>query len=256
MTQIPEVNSRTEVRDGMRITWHQPIPMDDGIVLRADVYRPIDDGTYPVILTYGIYAKGLLLPGRLSSAVAEDGRGSSGDPRGVDEQVSGVGSHRSRAVGPPRVCCDPGGFTGRRLVSGVSWIFNVPRRTTTFTSASSGQGLSPGATARSGCSGSPTTPSTSGGSQQKTLRTWPQSSPGRASTTSTVTPPITAGSCNEFMKRWAPIQALIVQYGLGERAKKNPNTGESIAGPITLSDEELAKNRVNVYGDLLNTPAR
>jgi predicted acyl esterase len=38
-----------------------------------------------------------------------------------------------------------------------------------------------------------------------------------------------------------------VQYGLGERAKKNPNTGESIAGPVTLSDEELAKNRIDPY---------
>ena len=39
MAQLPEVVSRTEIRDGMRITWHQPIPMDDGLVLRADVYR-------------------------------------------------------------------------------------------------------------------------------------------------------------------------------------------------------------------------
>lgn len=59
MSQVPEVKARTEVRDGMRITWHQPIEMDDGIVLRADVYRPIPDGKYPVILTYGVYAKGL-----------------------------------------------------------------------------------------------------------------------------------------------------------------------------------------------------
>lgn len=28
---------RTEVRDGMRITWHQRIPVDDGLILRADV---------------------------------------------------------------------------------------------------------------------------------------------------------------------------------------------------------------------------
>ena len=31
----------SEVRDGMRIDWDVPIPMDDGIVLRADVYRPV-----------------------------------------------------------------------------------------------------------------------------------------------------------------------------------------------------------------------
>src|SRR6266446_984549 len=59
MNQSPEVKTRTEIRDGMRITWHQPIGMDDGLVLRADVYRPIEDGRYPVILSYGVYAKGL-----------------------------------------------------------------------------------------------------------------------------------------------------------------------------------------------------
>ena len=59
MSDVPTVHARTEVRDGMRITWHQPITMDDGLVLRADVFRPIPDGTYPAILTYGVYAKGL-----------------------------------------------------------------------------------------------------------------------------------------------------------------------------------------------------
>jgi len=59
MSQTPEVRTRTEVRDGMRITWHQPIAMDDGIVLRADVYRPIAEGRFPVILSHGVYAKGL-----------------------------------------------------------------------------------------------------------------------------------------------------------------------------------------------------
>ena len=43
----------------MRVTRHQPIPMSDGLVRRADVYRAVDDGRYPVILTHGIYAKGL-----------------------------------------------------------------------------------------------------------------------------------------------------------------------------------------------------
>ena len=59
MTHVPGVEAWTEVRDGMRITWHQPIEMDDGLVLRADVYRPVVDGRYPAILSYGVYAKGL-----------------------------------------------------------------------------------------------------------------------------------------------------------------------------------------------------
>jgi putative CocE/NonD family hydrolase len=49
----------SEVRDGMRIDWDVPVAMDDGLVLRADVFRPIAEGRCPVILTYGPYAKGL-----------------------------------------------------------------------------------------------------------------------------------------------------------------------------------------------------
>jgi uncharacterized protein len=47
------------VRDGMRIDWDVPIEMDDGIALRADVFRPIAEGRYPVIMTAGPYGKWL-----------------------------------------------------------------------------------------------------------------------------------------------------------------------------------------------------
>src|SRR6185295_10357619 len=50
---------KTEVRDGIRIEWDVPIRMDDGVVLRADVYRPAAEGRYPVIMSYGPYGKGL-----------------------------------------------------------------------------------------------------------------------------------------------------------------------------------------------------
>ena len=39
--------------DGMRIDWDMPIEMDDGIVLRCDVFRPIKKGRYPVLLSHG-----------------------------------------------------------------------------------------------------------------------------------------------------------------------------------------------------------
>jgi predicted acyl esterase len=51
--------SWSESRDGMRIDWDVPIAMDDGVVLRCDVFRPDDDGQYPVILGAGPYAKWL-----------------------------------------------------------------------------------------------------------------------------------------------------------------------------------------------------
>jgi predicted acyl esterase len=49
----------SEVREGMRIDWDAPVEMDDGLVLRADVYRPTAAGRYPVIMTYGPYGKWL-----------------------------------------------------------------------------------------------------------------------------------------------------------------------------------------------------
>jgi len=42
----------------LRIEWDVPIKMDDGLVLRADIFRPEED-RHPVILSYGPYAKGL-----------------------------------------------------------------------------------------------------------------------------------------------------------------------------------------------------
>ncbi len=50
---------KTEIRDGMCIEWDRPIEMDDGLVLRADIFRPTRDGKFPIILSYGPYGKGL-----------------------------------------------------------------------------------------------------------------------------------------------------------------------------------------------------
>ncbi len=58
----------------------------------------------------------------------------------------------------------------------------------------------------------------------------------------------------EFQKRWAKHQVANIQYGRGEHAMKNGNTGESVAGPVTLSEEELAKNRVDAFEELKKHP--
>ena len=75
---------KSEIRDGMQIDWDAPIAMDDGVVLRADVFRPVADGRYPVILSYGPYAKGLAFQEgyksawlRMTTAYPETAEGSS-----------------------------------------------------------------------------------------------------------------------------------------------------------------------------------
>src|SRR5919198_639756 len=49
----------SQIRDGMQIDWDVPVEMDDRVAVRADVFRPLDSGRHPVILSYGPYGKGL-----------------------------------------------------------------------------------------------------------------------------------------------------------------------------------------------------
>jgi len=49
----------SEIRDGLQIDWDMPITMDDGLVLRCDVFRPVKKGRYPVLLSHGPYGKWL-----------------------------------------------------------------------------------------------------------------------------------------------------------------------------------------------------
>ena len=51
------IGGRSKVQHGMRIDIDVPITASDGTVLRADVYRPVDDAAHPVILSSGPYAK-------------------------------------------------------------------------------------------------------------------------------------------------------------------------------------------------------
>ena len=42
------MSQKSEISEGMRIDGDVPFPMEDSIVLRADVYRSIEEGHYPV----------------------------------------------------------------------------------------------------------------------------------------------------------------------------------------------------------------
>jgi len=133
-------------KDGMIIEWNAPITMDDGAVLRADVFRPLKEGRYPVIISFW-RTEGPLLPGdkhfrSYICEIKEEMEGSSTrymtfevpDPRGGCRTAT-------CACGSIEGCgCSPGTLTCGR-----------PGRTATFISASSGPGPSPGARARWAC---------------------------------------------------------------------------------------------------------
>jgi predicted acyl esterase len=55
----------------------------------------------------------------------------------------------------------------------------------------------------------------------------------------------------DFIDSWYNRQVVSVQYGVGERAAKSTVTAESVAGPVTLTPEELKRNRADVSGEAL-----
>ena len=61
----------TEIRDKMCIDWDVPIEMDDRLILRADVFRPIKEGRYSPSHLWPL-RKGLGLSGWLSKRVAKN----------------------------------------------------------------------------------------------------------------------------------------------------------------------------------------
>ena len=103
----------------MRIDWDVPIEMDDGLVLRADVFRPIPDGKYPVILSYGPYAKGLAFQDGYPNQWQLMTAAASGRSGRLNQQISELGSRRSGKVGAGRLRLRARGLARLRLLAGI-----------------------------------------------------------------------------------------------------------------------------------------
>jgi uncharacterized protein len=53
------IRGRSEQRDHMLIEWDVDIPCDDGAVLRADMFRPLEQGSFPALVSMGGFGKNL-----------------------------------------------------------------------------------------------------------------------------------------------------------------------------------------------------
>ena len=62
------------------------------------------------------------------------------------------------------------------------------------------------------------------------------------------------GILSTFWENWFDMQVKTVQYGVGERGGRSRVHGELVCGPETLSEEELAKNRVDFGGNIRKHP--
>jgi predicted acyl esterase len=234
----------------MRIDWHVPIEMDDGNVLDADVYRPVENGTYPVILSHGLYAKGLSFQDEIYAPQWE---------RLVTRAPSILDGSTNRyqaweVVDPERWV--PHGYVVVRVDSrGAGWSPGYldprsPREIADFARCIEWAGTQNWSTGKVGLCGI----------SYYAVTQW---------LVAALRPPHLAamipwegyvdyyrgpthhgGIRSEFQDAWWRRQVARVQYGVGERALKNPNTGESIAGPVTLAESELAQNRIDLVREL------
>jgi predicted acyl esterase len=242
MVQVQD-EAKDLIRDGMRIEFDVPIPMDDGIVLRADVYGPTDDGRYPVILSHGPYAKGLAF---------QEGYQVQWDKMVSEHPDVAEGSTNKyqtwEAVDPEKWV--PDGYVCVRVDSrgagrspGLIDVWS-PRETKDFYDCIEWAAVQPWSNGRIGLAGI----SYYAMNQYQVASLQPPHlvamCPWEGASDFYRDMCYHGGIRSQFPGRWFPRQISTVQHGLGDRAAKSIVTGESVAGPETLSPDELAQNRV------------
>jgi predicted acyl esterase len=246
--------SWTDHADGMAIDWQVPVPMPDEAVLRADVYRPLQEGRYPVILSHGVYAKGLPFQGGVYemqwAKLVEK------DPTVLEGSTNKYQSWE--VVDPERWI--PHGYVVVRVDSrGAGWSPGVldPRSPQEFEDVCSSvewagrQEWSNGKVGIAGIS-------------YYAVMGWAAASLQPEHLTAVIAwegfndqyrdALYHGGILSEFTRRWLPNQIIPIQYGQGARAPTNPNTGQSVAGPVTLSEEELSRNRSDYFSIIKQHP--
>ena len=241
------------IRDGMHCTFDVPIAMDDGVVLRADVYRPPGDGPWPVLLTYGPYAKGLAFqegyPSAWQRMVAEH----------PDVAHGSSNRYQNWEVVDPEKWV-PEGYACVRVDSrgagrspGFIEPFS-PRETRDFHDCIEWAGVQPWSNGKVGLNGV----------SYFGINQWHVAS---------LQPPHLAAMCiwegaadwyrdmthhggilSTFWANWYDMQVKTVQYGLGERGARSRVTGALVCGDETLSDAQLSANRCNFGDEILAHP--
>jgi len=244
LTSGADPHERTEDRDGMRVTWHAPIEADDGTVLRADVYRPIGEGRHPVILTYGVYGKGLAF----QEAYAAQWEKMLQDHPEVAE---GSSCRYMNWETPDPERWVPAGYAVVRVDSrGAGWSpgvldVNSQREIRDLYQCIEWAGTQPWSSGKVALLGI----SYYASNQWRVASLQPPHLAaiipweGRADDYRDGL--YHGGIYCEFRASWFQIQVRTVQYGVGDRGRRNPNTGEPVAGPVTLAEDELERQRVS-----------
>jgi predicted acyl esterase len=243
----------SQIQDNMRIDWNVEITMDDGLVLRADIFRPIDDGKYPVILTHGPYAKGLSFQEGYPSAWQ----------RMVDEHpdvpAGSTNKYQNWEVVDPEKWV-PDGYVCIRVDSrgcGASpgYVDHFsPRETEDYAQCIQWAGVQSWSNGKVGLNGvsyygiNAWQVASLQPSHLAAMCVWEGATDWYRDMTHH------GGILSTFWANWYDMQVKNVQHGLAERGPKSQVTGELICGTKSLTDDELAQNRCNFGEDILEHP--
>jgi predicted acyl esterase len=237
----------------MRVEYDVPIVMDDGLELRADVFRPGAPGTYPVIMTHGPYGKGYHFEDRSAQAWA-------GLQRDFPEIFRGTTGRYLNWETPDPEKWVPDGYVCVRVDSrgagrspGYLDILS-PRETQDYYNCIEWAGVQPWSNGNVGLLGI----------SYYAMNQW-QVAALRPPHLKAIAPweggvdhyrdfSRQGGIYCSFATGWFAKSILGVQHGLGERGPVDRNTGELVAGPVTLSPEELQQNREEHPTEVLGRP--
>jgi len=237
----------------VQIDWDVPIEMDDGVVLRADVFRPQGDGRHPVILSYGPYAKGLAFqegyPNQWERMVSEH----------PDVAAGSSNRYQNWEVVDPEKWV-PDGYACVRVDSrgagrseGMLDPF-TPRETQDLAACIEWAAAQPWSSGRVGLNGISYYAMNQWHVASRRPRglaamcAWEGASDWYRDATRH------GGILCTFFAYWYEMQVTTVQHGLGDRGPVDPNTGEPACGPETLGDNELAARRADFAADVAAHP--
>jgi uncharacterized protein len=248
-----DASHRIEKRDGMVVEWDAPITTNDGLTLRADIFRPEADGRFPGLLTYGPYGKGLAFQDGNASAWS---RMTEAFP---DTAARSSNLYQNWEVPDPEKWV-PDGYVLIRVDSrgaGRSPGFLdpwSPREAQDVYDCIEWAAAQPWSSGKVGMNGI----------SYYAMNQWYAAA---------LQPPHLAAICvwegaadyyrdvcrhggiySQFFENLYPRALLRVQHGLGERGLRSRVTGDWVSGPDTLTDEQLAANRVAVDNWILSRP--
>lgn len=235
---------KSVVQDGMRIEWDVPLHMRDGVTLRADVFRPDDDGQYPILMSQGPYGKSLHF---------KDGyEGSWNTLKRKYPEIFEATSEKYmnwETVDPEKWV--PDGYAVVRIDSRGSGRSEgyldsrSPDEIQDYYDCIEYFAAQPWSNGNVGLAGI----------SYYAIAMW---------SAAAANPPHLKAICPfegnfdvyrdnirhggifmDFRSMWYPSQVKSTQHGLGERGRRSSINGVLVSGPETLSEEELEKNRAD-----------